>query len=419
MASFHTADHPIDDRNLGELDSFFALGGLCEAAEEVDAWVATDHGDGVKSSEQCSSAASVESPVQRKSVDKEPVHKEPVQRKAVALKTKNLTRSRWSIRSDRRHFRKRAWRLVTSLLSGRPGSMPTARKWPWILASCVFAAVLFSLLDRPLHITGDSSGFGGSTGHKSGFQELQSSNPDLSDAPKAAIDAMIIENEIPANFLFRPVLETSSGTTSGGLAFAAYTHDAEHPFFMSTLARLGPAGGLSQQIEALDLFTSWRSIALFDPLTHRARGVCTGRPKIIPGAKPFPAESPHGDVFAVGNLPTKRLNALPLSAERPAADDPLWIVLPVQDVGVRLLPCRIDGFDGSWMRFGFEDIASPEVASGLQWAEVSDEKSQLDIGGAPIVNAAAEVVGVTAAMQWKGDRWMGHATLTVCFHEYL
>ncbi len=176
---------------------------------------------------------------------------------------------------------------------------------------------------------------------------------------------------------------------------------------------------MATQVDALDLFGSWRSIELFDPLSERGRGICASRPKILPGTRPFPEHSPHGDVFAVGNLPTKLLHPLPLSAEKPSKDDHVWIILPIQDLGLRVLPCRVNGFDRGWMSFVFENSGSEKLSSGLAWAELADDKDRLDVGGAPIVNLAGEVVGVTASMRWEGGQWVGQATPTTCFREYL
>ncbi|TWU18095.1 hypothetical protein Poly21_02500 [Allorhodopirellula heiligendammensis] len=342
----------------------------------------------------------------------------PVSDRPVALKTKNRIQARpYAARNSGPGFSR------TGAAPNNPGrrSAPqtSVRKWFLIGFSSVAIVSLLVLMSQPLPVPSDEETWTQSSGDVASAQIPQNAPPESPAKLVPEVSPLIVENEIPANFLFWPVIETAIGKTSGGLVFAAYKHDPDTPVLLGNLSRLGPTGGLDKQIDALDVFASWHSVSLFDPLTRRARGVCTSRPKIIPGARPFPATSPHGDVFAIGNLPTKRLNALPLATENPSVDDQAWVILPVQDQGFRVVSCRIADFDHNWMSFVLDDTATHNLTGKLQWAELADDKSQLDIGGAPLVNAAAEVIGVVSALRHNDDRWTGQASLTAYFQDYL
>ncbi len=62
----------------------------------------------------------------------------------------------------------------------------------------------------------------------------------LPTTEEPVISPMIVDNQVPANFLFRHQIETAVGKTAGGLVFAVYKQDPEHPVVLGNTQSIGP-----------------------------------------------------------------------------------------------------------------------------------------------------------------------------------
>ncbi|MEM9643994.1 MAG: hypothetical protein AAF989_03280 [Planctomycetota bacterium] len=229
----------------------------------------------------------------------------------------------------------------------------------------------------------------------------------LSDpVPTVVEDPAIVQSGIPANFLFRPTFHTSKGTATGGVIFAARRSESAPTVLISAMHLLGPRGGLETSIDALDVFTHWKSVDLLDCQNGDHREDVAGNALIIPGAKPFPEDSLHGDVIGFRTAPAFPLSPLDFSTSKPWVGEKVWLLASIAGNAIEPHTAKVSAYERGRLIVTLDDNVT--VPTDLQ-----------KVAGSPIVNSANEVIGVISNLESRGGQSVAVATPASRFIDYL
>lgn len=232
-----------------------------------------------------------------------------------------------------------------------------------------------------------------------------SSSPEFED-PGTAKEPSVVTDGVPPGFLFKSRFQTSAGIAKGGVAFAARKNDSSDPVLVSVMRLLGPLGGLNQPIDALDLFTQLHAVDLQDCQSGLVRKNVSCKALIIPGAKAFPASSPHGDVFAFRPDKALPLTPLQVSDSKAWAGERVWIPTSQSKLSLRFHSATI--------------VTNRDGRLVLEIEEPMEANHSVDgVIGAPVINSANEIIGVVSVSQTKNNRCRLLATPTIRFVDYL
>ena len=213
--------------------------------------------------------------------------------------------------------------------------------------------------------------------------------------------------DVPDHFLFRPRIETAIGMLRGGTVFACKLPGDERPILLTALHIFGPAGGLEKQITATELPKSVKKVTLTG-LFDKSEVVSVGADVLsIPDAGPLGTPSRAGDVVAIRAPQGTKLTTRPLANSLPKKGERIWLAASLLEGAPpeqRLHSGKVDGLD--------ED--------GLLIYIFDDPKTQVRAtSGAPVLNAAGEVVAIQAGSGKDGQSLLGVATPVTKFRRYL
>ena len=203
---------------------------------------------------------------------------------------------------------------------------------------------------------------------------------------------------VPDHFLFRPRIETSVGTVRGGTVFAAQLPGDSRAILFTALHVFGPPGGLESEPEAKDLPAAVKKVVLtglFDPSETVEAGAIV---LPLPRAGRLGTQSRSGDVVAILASAAAKLQPRPLADRLPVSGEPVWLaarVLSGAPPDQRLHAATAKGVD--------ED--------GLLLYEFESPKTEIRAtSGAPVLNAAGEVVAIQAGSASEGEKLIGVGT---------
>lgn len=207
--------------------------------------------------------------------------------------------------------------------------------------------------------------------------------------PRSAVAEAPAEAPAVADrFVLRPSFTTSLGPVNAGSAFAVKR--GERTVLVTALHLLGPAGGLKAQVETARLAEVVQSISVRGAFTGEGKPPVAVATKIlaVPGAHPM-GDDAAGDILVFELAQKTGLDRLQvrdtpklapgaLAAAAPSVGDAVWLVAKVRGGDDRAHPAKVVQIDDKWL---FYEI----------------HQADLDLAGtngAPIVNAAGEVVGI-------------------------
>lgn len=208
-------------------------------------------------------------------------------------------------------------------------------------------------------------------------------------APRSAgAEAPVQAPDVPDRFVLRPSFSTSLGPVNAGSAFAL-AHNGK-TVLVTALHLLGPAGGLKAQVEPGKLGSVVQSVAVRGAFTGQGKPpVSTAKDVVaIAGAHPMgddaagdilvlaPEEKTGLDRLEIGDKP--KLAPGSLASAAPKVGDPVWLAAAATNAEGRAHVGKVVEINDKWL---FYEIAQSDL-------------SLAGTNGAPILNAAGEVVGI-------------------------
>lgn len=191
--------------------------------------------------------------------------------------------------------------------------------------------------------------------------------------------------DVPDLFLLRPSFETTRGEVRAGTAFAVALPGRPRAILLTALHLLGEAGGLKEEVAAKDVPEVLKGLVVTDPFDKNRPPIHLGDDVAsIPESAPFRTKSKAGDIVAFFVPADVKLPTKPLATKPPAKGARVWLaadVLGGAPKGRRLHPAKVLDEGEGLLLYEFDD-------AGLELRATS---------GAPVLNAAGEVVAINLA----------------------
>ena len=213
-------------------------------------------------------------------------------------------------------------------------------------------------------------------------------------------------------FCLRPHFELKGhAPTDAGVAFPLRVDD--RVVVVTAFDLFGPNGGLPEQVPAAKLPEVVQGAELRDAFTNRPV-TKVGPPALLADAEPmgqtaahdiavFPAEPPD-EMAAIAGQPV--LRPARLAAADPAVGEPIWVVAP--QVGAagdapHTIPATVAAVQDGWLFYTF----------------AADQVDLTGTAGAPVVNAAGEVVGMQLGGGVLDGKMIGSANPRAAIAEHV
>lgn len=181
----------------------------------------------------------------------------------------------------------------------------------------------------------------------------------------------------PDGSVGQPLFETSEGFKTAGVASVVKTKQGTQCFLVSVRHLLSPKNGFSKQVASSEIPEFVRNIKLDSFSGPSYDYFVTGLP--LDSTSRDPMNGPLDDlaVYQLHNeSPSDR--ALALATTLPAVGETVWLVAKAQGGGEIMQSGKIASTGGGkWLTVQFDD---PSVLT--------------DVGGAPVLDAAGEVIGI-------------------------
>ena len=221
----------------------------------------------------------------------------------------------------------------------------------------------------------------------------------IAAAPAAAPAPVAAAPEIAVGSVLRPAFTLTDGNTyEAGTAFAADL--AGETVILTAHHLFGPVGGLPTQLGADELPGAVKRARFVDAWTNQKVGMDT-TPVRVPGAHAM-AQDAAGDL-ALFRLPASfdrisagnqaPFHALPLAAADPKLGDPVWLAAEVLGSTARLHEAKVVEIKPTFLFIEYAGAPLDLTATS----------------GAPIVNAAGEVVGISLGGGLDNGKTIGAA----------
>ena len=184
----------------------------------------------------------------------------------------------------------------------------------------------------------------------------------------------------PHDFVGCPEFTTTAGKQSAGTASVIKLSDGFQSYIVSARHLLGPEGGFAKQADAKDVPTFVQSIKI-QGFTGGSRSYSVDG-LLVPATQLEPIGGTPIDDLAIYQLKdsSPQDQAAPLAAKPPAVGETVWVVAEVRGgvpQGEIMHSAKVLDGDG-WLRLQFDN--DKIITNGAS--------------GAPVLNAAGEVVGV-------------------------
>ena len=181
----------------------------------------------------------------------------------------------------------------------------------------------------------------------------------------------------PDGSVGKPLFETSEGFKTAGVASVIKVKQGSQCFLVSVRHLLSPKNGFSKQIAASEVPDFVRNIKLNSFSGPSYDYFVTGLPLDSTGRDPMNGPLDDLAVYQVHNeSPSDR--ALSLTTALPAVGETVWLVAKDQGGGEIMQSGKVAATNGGkWLTVQFDD---PSVLTAA--------------GGAPVLNAAGEVIGI-------------------------
>ena len=204
-------------------------------------------------------------------------------------------------------------------------------------------------------------------------------------------------------FVVRPEFLVQGQPLAAGTAFAAKWEGEARPILLTALHLFGPAGGLNFALAGEQLPGAVASVTLRDLATDAEIGR-GGSAILLRGCYPLGRDA-AGDVAAFWLTPDVRLSPVPLARELPNSGHRVW-----------LAGQTIDAPNAPQQLFA----ATVSEANQTRLVYVFDRRIELQAtSGAPVVNAAGELVGIHLGGGEQLGKSMGIANPVTSIREKL
>ncbi len=213
-------------------------------------------------------------------------------------------------------------------------------------------------------------------------------------------------------FCLRPHFELKGhDPTDAGIAFPLRVDD--RIVVVTAFDLFGPNGGLAEQVPAAKLSEVVKGVDLRDAFTSRPV-TKLGPPLPLADAEPmgqtaahdiavFPAAAPD-EMAAIAGQPV--LRPAKLAAADPAVGDPIWVVAPQVGAAAdapRAIPATVAAVEDGWLFYTF----------------AADHVDLTGTAGAPVVDAAGDVVGMQLGGGVLDGKMIGSANPRVAIAEHV
>lgn len=200
--------------------------------------------------------------------------------------------------------------------------------------------------------------------------------------------AAVAAPEVPAGFVLSPAFVMKDGKEyPAGSAFVVDFNSLR--VVVTAHSLFGPLGGMPIQLGPEEIPQQLKEVRLMEAYSREKLGK-TSTAAVVPGAHPM-AKDAAGDVAVlrfsseivdmISTSSRATFQGRPLAAADPKVGDPVWLAASLVDgpgKDARTHAGHVGMMDGSWLFFDYDE-------QGLNLAGTV---------GAPILNAAGEIVGV-------------------------
>ena len=189
---------------------------------------------------------------------------------------------------------------------------------------------------------------------------------------------------MPDNAVFRPTFDTTAGSVDAGTAFGIQIEARSQPVVLSALHLLGSAGGLDEQIAGADVGKVMKNVKLVDCFKEGAPIEIGNSAIVIPDAAPVGKPAKAGYIIAFLAPEGSGVHVYRLAESFPKPGERVWLAAQVFEgapIDQRLHPATVTGkFPTGECQYRFDDQITLTATSG-----------------APVLNAAGEVVAINLA----------------------
>ena len=189
---------------------------------------------------------------------------------------------------------------------------------------------------------------------------------------------------VPDNAVFRPTFDTTLGSVDAGTAFAVQLEGRTQPAVLSALHLLGSAGGLDEQVSAADVGKVMKNVKLVDCFKEGTPIEIGNSAIVIADAALVGKPAKAGDVIAFLSPEGSGVHAFRLAESFPKPGERVWLAAQIFEgapIDQRLHPATVTGkFPTGECQYRFDNQIKVTATSG-----------------APVLNAAGEVVAINLA----------------------
>ncbi|MEI7688462.1 MAG: trypsin-like peptidase domain-containing protein, partial [Planctomycetota bacterium] len=219
----------------------------------------------------------------------------------------------------------------------------------------------------------------------------------------AAPPINVADPTVAANFVFFPTFHLKTRDIGAGSAFAVKLDDIENPVILSALHLLGPSGGLPVDVPGTKVPAEVKALTLVE-MFDNDKDLTLKQPGIaLPNTAPLGRDSQVGDVMAFWATKDALLSPARLAAETPKRNDLVWLAYSAEnDPNQRTYRAKVSDVNAKSITYTFD--------SALRLPGTS---------GAPLLNAAGEVVGIHLGGRTTGNVTTGIANPVSAFRTAL
>jgi hypothetical protein len=211
---------------------------------------------------------------------------------------------------------------------------------------------------------------------------------------------------LATDIILQPEFQTKKMTFAAGTAFLVKVDGYKRTVVLSAIHLLGPDGGYPEQVSARDVAQVIEKVTFTDKFTGEkplsvSQGVIT-----IPDAAPFDKGSKAGDILAFWGPENTFRKPLSLAAKGPAKGDPVWLAARVRE--------------GAPQTQQLHRATVLAEQKGQLYYEFDNAKLNIDgTSGAPVLNAAGEVVAINVGGGMDKGKLLGVGNPVGVFREHL
>ncbi|OAI47457.1 hypothetical protein AYO44_09495 [Planctomycetaceae bacterium SCGC AG-212-F19] len=210
---------------------------------------------------------------------------------------------------------------------------------------------------------------------------------------------------VPDGFVLQPEFQIKKKSFAAGTAFVVKLEGFPRPVILSAIHLVGPAGGYTEDVPAAKLAQVVEKVTFTDQFTGKNAMWVTQGVLTIPDAAPLGKTGKAGDIMALWAPDKAALKPAPLAAKTPAKGETVWVAT------------RAGGAPATQRLHRATVILEEE---GKLYYFYDNPKFEIQgTSGAPVLNAAGEVVGINLGGGTSQGKVGGVANPVGVFREHL